>query len=63
MKNQEFPVIPEALIKVLNEMWPERCPEMDWTEPQIWHYVGQRSVVKYLMQVFKDQNENVLRSR
>jgi len=63
MKNQTFPSISEALIKALNERWPERCPELEWDETQIWHYVGQRSVVRYLNEVFKEQRDNSLGSR
>lgn len=62
MKEQYFPQVSEALIKALNEKWPERCPEMDWDQKQTWHYVGQRSVVRYLNEVYKDQRDDSLRS-
>jgi len=60
--NKPFPRISEELLAVLNERWPERCPELDWDQAKVWHYAGQRSVIRHLNEVCKDQREIQLRS-
>ena len=56
-----FPRIDEALIKKLNEIYPEKCPDIDTKDRQIWYNAGQRSVVKMLISVY-DEQSNTLRS-
>jgi|TARA_R100001163_G_C4936102_1_gene109908 hypothetical protein len=56
-----FPPIDEALIKKLNEIYPEKCPDIDTKDRQIWYNAGQRSVVKMLISVY-DEQSNTLRS-
>jgi hypothetical protein len=55
--NKPFPLITDEILKAMNERWPERCPELDWDQAKIWHYAGQRSVVRYLNEMFKEQRE------
>ena len=61
--NKPFPPIPEPLIKELNDRFPEMCAEMDWEERKVWFVSGQRAVVRFLNQVFKEQRDNSLRSK
>jgi len=56
-----FPPIDEALIKKLNEIYPEKCPDLDVKDREIWYDAGQRSVVKMLISVY-DEQSNTLRS-
>ncbi len=51
-----FPPIDEALIRKLDEIYPEQCPSTDQEDREIWHYVGARSVVRMLYSVYADQN-------
>ena len=58
--DDQFPPVDEALIKRLNEMYPEKCPDIDTTDRNIWFYSGQRSVVKMLESVYNEQNTNTI---
>tara|TARA_R100001082_G_scaffold58074_1_gene32142 strand:+ start:14252 stop:14443 length:192 start_codon:yes stop_codon:yes gene_type:complete len=62
MKTKPIPLIPEDLLEAMDEKWPERCAELDWDIAQVMFYAGQRSVVRYLKEEFKDQREIQLRS-
>ena len=57
MNDEElWPPIDEALLKRLDEIYPEQCPSTDQEDREIWHYVGARSVVRMLYSVYTDQN-------
>jgi len=62
MKNKDlqFPAISEALLVELNRRWPERCPDIEWDEKTVWFVSGQRSVIRFLNQIFNEQNDNIL---
>ena len=51
-----WPPIDEAIIRKLDEIYPEQCPSTDMEDREIWHYVGARSVVRMLYSVYADQN-------
>ena len=51
-----WPPIDEAIIRKLDEIYPEQCPSTDMQDREIWHYVGARSVVRTLYSVYADQN-------
>ena len=51
-----WPPIEEALIKKLDEIYPEKCPELEAKDRDICHYGGERSVVRMLICVYADQN-------
>ncbi len=55
-----FPRIPEDLITELNRRFPEACADLEWDHKQIWWFSGQRAVVRFLNQVYIEQNENPL---
>ena len=57
MNDEElWPPIDEALIRKLDEIYPEQCPSTDMQDREIWHYVGARSVVRMRYSVYADQN-------
>jgi len=57
MNDEElWPPLDEALIRKLDEIYPEQCPSTDQEDREIWHYVGARSVVRMLYSVYADQN-------
>ena len=35
-----WPPIEEALIKKLEEIYPEKCPDLEAKDRDIWHYGG-----------------------
>ncbi len=51
-----WPPLDEAIIRKLDEIYPEQCPSTDMQDREIWHYVGARSVVRMLYSVYADQN-------
>ena len=51
-----WPPIDEAIIRKLDEIYPEQCPSTDMQDREIWHYEGARSVVRMLYSVYADQN-------
>lgn len=61
-RDKPFPVVSEALLSQLSERFPELCPDPQWSDREIWMKVGQRSVVRFLSEVFRRQNENILNS-
>jgi len=54
--DDRWPPIEEALIKKLDEIYPEKCPDLAAEDRDIWHYGGARSVVRMLISVYADQN-------
>jgi len=54
-----FPPIDEALVKKLDEVYPESCPDPSLSEREIWMAVGARQVVRMLRAVYlEQQNED-----
>ena len=50
-----FPPIDEALIKKLDEVYPESCPDPASSDREIWMAVGCRQVVRMLRAVYLEQ--------
>ena len=59
-KTSTFPELSEALVQRLNECFPERTPELAWETKEVWYASGQRSVIRFINQVFAEQSETVL---
>lgn len=53
------PRLSAELIRFLDQSFPDRCPDLEDTLPQIYYKSGQRSVVKFLTRIFEEQNDNV----
>jgi hypothetical protein len=54
-----FPPIDEALVKKLDEVYPESCPDPAASEREIWMAAGARQVVRMLWAVYlEQQNED-----
>ena len=49
--------IPAPLMEELEKKWPEKCPEADWTDRDIWMYVGARQFVSGLKVSFDKQQK------
>ena len=52
-----WPPVDEAVLNKLEDTFPELCPSEDWTDRQIWIYVGQRNVVRMLRSVYLEQQD------
>ena len=54
-----FPPIDEALVKKLDEVYPEASPDPASSDREIWMAVGTRQVVRMLRAVYlEQQNED-----
>lgn len=53
-----IPVIKEELIKYLDKLFPDKCPDLKDNEKEIYYKSGQRSVVNHLINQFNIQQEN-----
>lgn len=53
-----WPPIDEALLKRLEELYPERCPSITDRNRTIWMDAGARSVVRMLRSVYLEQQED-----
>jgi hypothetical protein len=53
----EFPKVSKALLDVLHQMVPERCPDSNESDRDIWIYSGQRQIVRFLQAKFDEQQE------
>lgn len=51
------PRIHPELIRFLDQAFPEKSPDPSQTLPEIFFASGQRSVVKYLIRLYEEQEE------
>jgi|TARA_R100000482_G_scaffold56309_2_gene20196 hypothetical protein len=56
----DFPDISKDLVDRLNELVPQRFPEIEWTERKIWFEAGKRSLVDFIESKYNDQNLTTL---
>jgi hypothetical protein len=56
-KNAPLPVTSE-LVTMLDELIPEKCPDLSTPDREIWHYRGMRQVVHLLRSHLKERTEN-----
>ncbi len=52
-----IPLIPEEIVKYLDEVYPDRAPDISMEEKLIWFTAGQVAVVRHLKDQFKLQEE------
>jgi len=50
-----------ALIKWLNDLYPEKCPNPDNTEREVWMKAGERRVVNQLINKLNRTEDKVLK--
>ena len=49
--------------KALDELFPERTPEINMEPKEMYYRIGQRSVVRFLHQKQKEQSENIMEKK
>lgn len=54
------PVIDQDLVEYLSKIFPDTCPEPDWTEREVWIRRGAVGVIRHLQSIVDAQNENIL---
>ena len=52
-----IPHIPEEIVKYLEEVYPDRAPDISMEEKLIWFSAGQVAVVRHLKDQFNLQEE------
>jgi hypothetical protein len=52
-----MPNIDESLLQYLEELYPDKAPDLSMEEKQIWFSAGQVAVVRHLKDQFKLQEE------
>ena len=55
-----LPPIDERLVAALAVEFPDRSPDIEWSDREIMFRAGQASVVKWLTQKLEDQQTNVV---
>jgi hypothetical protein len=60
MASNTLPVITDDLIQGLDNLYPQRHPDLSFSDREIWYRAGQRSVVDYLIEQQKRQRETML---
>lgn len=59
-KNSQCPPIPAELLQWLQEQYPERHPDINITERELWAEVGERRLIRGLSRIFEEQTDNIL---
>jgi|TARA_R100000781_G_scaffold45312_1_gene30694 hypothetical protein len=52
-----MPNIDESLLQYLEELYPDKAPDLSMEEKQIWFSAGQVAVIRHLKDQFKLQEE------
>lgn len=59
----KLPAIPKDLLDTLDKLFPEKTPDINQEYREICFRSGQRSVVKFLHEKFKQQSETILEDK
>ena len=51
-----LPYFSQELIAKLEELYPDKSPDMDWPDRKIWVTTGESRVVRFLRSQFNRQN-------
>ena len=60
MASNTLPLITDDLIQGLDNLYPQRHPDLSLSDREIWYRAGQRSVVDYLIEQQKRQRETMM---
>ena len=55
MSQTWVPPIPERLVSVLAEQFPDQAADLEWNDREVWFRAGQASVVRYLRVRLEEQ--------
>ena len=59
----KLPVISKDLLDALDVLFPEKTPEINMDMKEIYFRIGQRSVVRFLHQQKKEQDNNIMEKK
>ena len=52
---EKFPLVTEELVSALENVFPDKCPDLGFTDRMIWYRAGQASVAEYLRGIHEEQ--------
>ena len=55
---RELPPLDRGLVVDLDERFPDKCPDLDMSDREIWVQAGQRSVIDFLIEHFRKQQDD-----
>lgn len=56
----KLPYIDAATVEWLEKIYPDRAPEPEWSEREVWMARGAVGVVRKLRDLVEQQNENMI---
>lgn len=62
MPEENLPQVDDELIEWLQDLYPNRVPDIDSPEREVWALVGEQRVVARLVQLRDQLNDNILES-
>lgn len=58
--NTELPDVSRDLVEAMDALFPEQSADLQWSDRDVWYKSGQRSVIHFLLQKLKEQEENII---
>tara|TARA_E500000305_G_C3921044_1_gene188108 strand:- start:335 stop:526 length:192 start_codon:yes stop_codon:yes gene_type:complete len=55
MPSDKFPDVSKELVDQLEDIVPNRLPDLSWNDRRIWYEAGKRSLVDFLKMKYEDQ--------
>ena len=56
----KFPDVSAELVQFLDILFPEKSADLQWSDKEVWHKSGKRSVINFLIDKLKQQEETVI---
>lgn len=56
----QLPWLDDDLVNALDQRFPEQSADLLWSDRDVWYKSGQRSVIRFLKQQQKEQEENII---
>ena len=53
-----FPVVDERVVAALVKVFPDRCPDIQTPEKQVWFDAGRADVIRFLAAKLQEQEQN-----
>ena len=60
---EDSPQISKTLLAWIGKAFPLREPQLKESDREVWFYVGQRSVVRFLERHYEEQTKTVLEDK
>ena len=62
-EEDQLPPLARNLIDKLNQLFPERSAELDWSEREVWFRTGQRNIIRFLNSHFEQQTKSTMEKK